>query len=723
MATLIKNASPQNVPLGTNDLSGRVVTPGPLEIPQHLIKSFFFARKGTTKPMITSGGSMLLNYGSETFDINDKYYNHSTRFMLGAAAHGSVMAQRVVPDDAGVNSNIVVYLDIVSDDVPNYVRTSTGEYVLDANGDPVVDSTNTTIRGYKVNLVSEVMTAPNYVFGTATSTTGSLTGTNEDGVSINSTRYPILELKAKYKGEYYNNIGVSIEKLLNEDIDDRIIDANKALPFRLSLFERPDSDSTPVRIKSLYGEPSVMFSFKEKAINPLTGARYDLEAVFDNNWYNETNPLLPLKYNDYEAIKLYRDNLELVTGLVMATESQYITDVDQTWSDGLTANTASWFDFTKTDTELLNDPEELYLLDIFNGKSSKNINYFTVIMDNNVNLPASLKLVTFSANTPIFLGGGSDGTLSNDMFETLVVREMQKYLDPDSEVMDMAINVESVMYDSGYTLETKKELCNFIAVRKDTAVVMGTHDASLGESTLPLSDARAIAVALKTRLKLTPESTYFGTSVMRGILVAGAGNMPDNSTKDFIPETYSILIKSSKMMGAGNGKWKAVELFDKAPKSVITELVNIQPRFIPSGIKPTLWNDGIVWAQPYDMTQYHFPAIQTVYEDDTSVLNSWFTVAAICTLQKVADWAWRNFTGSVDLTKAEFAQAVVDFVNLNIKDRFADMFVIIPEVVFTNADDQRGYSYNLVISIYANNMKTVQVTTIEARRMTDLTGE
>jgi len=46
MSNLIRNASPQVISLGTQDLSTRVVTPGPLEIPQHLPKAFVFAKKG-----------------------------------------------------------------------------------------------------------------------------------------------------------------------------------------------------------------------------------------------------------------------------------------------------------------------------------------------------------------------------------------------------------------------------------------------------------------------------------------------------------------------------------------------------------------------------------------------------------------------------------------------------------------------------------------------------
>ena len=716
MSNKIRNASPQVISLGTQDLSTRVVTPGPLEIPQHLPKSFVFAKKGPLTPNPVIGGSMLEMYGAETFDVNSKYFNHSTRFAAGMAGMGNmIMVQRLVPDDAGVEANMVIYVDLLPKQIPNYVRNSDGTYAIDSNTqDYKIDATTPTIDGYEVKIVKEYVTDVT-VFGTATTKPGTMS----DGTT-SSTMYPVIELKAAFQGSHYNNVGISIESLIADDIDTRLIDANKALPFMLSIFNREDNKSTPVVFKSLYGEPSVMFNFKERSINPLTESRYDLEAVFDKNWYNEKNPLLPLKYNDFTGIKVYRQSLETAMGLVMATEAAHVTTEDQMWNDGLTSPTMSWFDFTVEDNaELIAD--EKYLLNIFNGKSSKGVNYFTlVVSDETPTTTVTQREVTFAKNTPIFMDGSSDGSVNSVMFETLVRREMAKYIDGDSEVIDTAINIESVLYDSGFSLETKKELCNFIALRKDTAVVLSTHDISLGENSSPMSDQRAIAVALKTRLKLTPESDYFGTPVMRGIVVAGTGKAPDGSTTNRVPLTYVLALKAAKMMGAGNGKWKGVELFDKAPGNIITELIDPQPGFIPAGVKPVLWNDGIVWAQPYDREQYHFPGIQTIYDNDTSVLNSFFTVMAICTLNKIAQHTWRNYTGSTALGQAEFAEEVVNFVNLNLKDKFADMYTIIPEVVYTNADEQRGYSWHLIIKIYAANMKTVMVSEIHALRSSDL---
>ena len=680
-----------------------------------------FAKKGPLTPVIGNGAQHLLLYGSDTFEKTSKYYNHATRFAVGILGQANnCMIQRVVPDDAGPEANMVIYIDVLADDIPNYKRNSDGSYVLDpTTGDPVVDDDNPTVTGYRVKYIKKFFT-DGADLGTRTMLPGTMQKTDSDGnVVATSNMYPILELKAKYKGEYYNNIGIAIESLASEDIDTRITTATKSLPYKLALYNRKDSKSKPELFKSLYGEKSVMFTLKRNAINPLTDAIFDMEFVFDNNWYNETNRTLSLRYEEYEGLYVYDSNIETVLKMFMANEKSYISSTPATWEDGNEASTLSWFDFTTDDqTELDN---EFLLFNLFTGKSSKNVNYFTWILDNSTpNLHENESEIRLTKNTPVFLSGGSDGTINNINYETLVVREMKKYLDPDSEVQDTAINVESVLYDSGFTLDTKKELANFIGVRKDTAVVLSTHDASLGTKYLPLSDERAIAVALKTRLQMMPESDYFGTGVARALIVAGTGLMADGSSKDRIPLSYEIAIKSARYMGAGNGKWNAAYMFDRAPGNIIEKLKDIQPSFIPAGVKPALWSAGMVWAQPYDRRSFHFAGIQTVYENDTSVLNSWPTVMAICTLTKIAHQAWRNFTGESDLTEGELADAVVSFVNEAVKDKFAGRFIIIPEVEFTEADELRGYSWRLITKIGANNMKTVMVHITESYRMADL---
>lgn len=796
--SLFKNASPEVILLGTDDQSTRVLKPEPDLVPQHLPISYIFAKKGPGTRAVLGGAKMPSMYGSETFDTNDKWHNHATRFLVNVAGTGNTcMVHRLIPDDAGVRSNLALYIDVMPTQVPNYVRNSFGNYVVDANtGDYKVDAGTPTIAGYKIKFIKEfnpdtdndlgmlitkagtmsraaanddvkisftgdisgTFTVGVTVTGDTSGATGVVESSTFDGTNTNvimntvvgtfetsetvavsgtsttetinaidtnltdvvqSTMYPVLELKAKYHGEFYNNIGISINSLYNDNADENVMSGTKSMAYNLSLVERTDKNSSAQILRSLFGEPSVQFSLKDKAINPNTSARMDIEEIFAKNWFNETDPLKILKYNDYQGLHVYRNFFGPVLKMFMDTEKAHVSSVSTTWDDGLEASSLSWYDFSTDDQTLLD--EETYLINMFSCKSTKNVNYFTVIpSDDTATVGANQKEVSMGSDTSIFLDGGADGSLTNGEYEKLVVREMQHYADSDSEYMDLAINVESMLYDSGFTLDTKKELTNFIGLRKDTNIALSTHDAELGEKDLPLSEARAVAVAIKTRLKLAPESEYFGTGVMRAVILAGTGALRDGSTSDRIPLTFELAVNSAKMMGAGNGNWKRNELFDKAPGNVIKQLVDLTPAFIPAGTKPTLWADGLVWAQPYDRIQYHIPGLQTVYDNDTSVLNSYFVTSACCTLSKIGAETWRNFTGSTDLTNAQFVDAVTEYVNGRLKDRFAGMFIVIPEVVITEEDELRGYSWRLVNKIYASNMKTKMVYSTVAYRSSDL---
>ena len=718
--SLIKNAAPEVIMLGADDKSTRVVTPEREPIPQHLPLCFFFAKKGTNKRVLAGANKLVQQYGAQTFEINDIYFNHSTRFMVAMGSTGNtLMTQRLIPTDAGVRANANIYMDVLETTIPKYARNSKGDLVVDPNTNEYkvevdADGKELTVDGFKIKFIKEVATTESKT-GLLTTKNGTMSDTNGNV----STMYPIFEVKAKYQGEYYNNIGFILRSLFKGEQDDKIISKTKSLSYNLELVTRDNPKSSHQTFRNLFGEPSTQFSLAEKAINPNTESRFDLEYVFDSMWFNETDNLKPLKYADYESFYFYRENYEELCKRFLAAEKQFVTSDELTWDDGIDSSTDKWYDFTTTDATEID--AEFGLINPFVCKSSKNVKYRTLVHDEaGANTTGTQREINLSSETPIFLDGGSDGSLTNEMFESLVKIELDKYLDTDSEVMDTAINVESIIHDSGFTLECKKSLVNFITERKDTMVVLSTHDASLGEEDLPLSEARAVGVALKTRLKLAPESTYFGTPVARAVIVAGTGLLRDGSTKNRIPLGYEIAYKMAKMMGAGNYMWKMTELFDNYPGNSITQLIDVNPGFIPAGIKPTLWNDGLVWAQPYDRNTYHFPAIQTVYDNDTSVLNSIFTVAALCTITKIGADAWRNFTGTTGMTNEAFKAAVANYVNNRTKDIFGTMMVVVPEVLITDEDELRGYSWRLITKLYANNMKTKMVHSSEIYRMSDL---
>ena len=534
-----------------------------------------------------------------------------------------------------------------------------------------------------------------------------------------STMYPILELLAANPGEAYDNVGMKFISPDTDKLDTRVVTELKTLPYGLSLVTRLSKKDSPTIFRSLYGENDVDFVFKDLAINPTTEAAMDFNTIFAENWFNTDDRTKPLVYNDYKGAKLYTNNLDTLLKRFLELEKPYISTELKTWDDGFTATTLSWFDFTTAEPAELD--EEYGLINPFTARSTANKRYFSLRLSDAelVGTPVRAAEVNMSSSTPFFLNGGSDGTLSNENYERGIIKKMAEYLDPNSEVQDLAINCESSIYDTGFSLDTKKELTSFIGLRKDTMLVLSTH---VHGKEFSITDHRAIGVALKTRLNLVPESEYYGTPVCRGLVVMGDGRMSDGSVKYRVAGTLEVAYKSARMMGAGSGKWNDTYLFDKAPNNILSMLVDYHPSFIPEGIKPTLWEDGLVWAQPFDRSSYHFPAMQTVYKDDTSVLNSYFTAMAITVMTKIAAESWRNFTGSQALTDGQFIDAVTAFLDAKTTGVFANLFTIIWVVEITGKDEQRGYSYRLRGQIYANNMKTVCVFNPEAYRMSDLNG-
>lgn len=896
--SFIKNGAPQYINYGADDKSSRVITPEEEPIPQHLPLFYIFAEKGSTSRMLVTPSKLTTLYGEKTVDLNDKFYNHQTKFLLGILGEANTcMIQRLVPKDAGVRSNAVIYMDVLKTQIPNYIRDSYGSYVIDENTNKYkVDEKQPTIEGHKIKFIKDYLdtemefgllkpsqgtmeiresiipTIPDtnkgilkafrtkYKVGetidvssleyNATITIDStnqnvvgfqdgafkakgvgnttlifklqgeeaeessfrvnvsvvstnvnpkvdfqvegvkqlldktnpgfsltLTGENVANASITvndtkiatvkdktitgiangstfitvfvpatndkegacyiyslqskvvelpaeekvtkSTMYPLFEVKAKYQGAAYNLLGFTIGSLFNDEADESIITGTRSMLYNLSLYTKADSKSSPVTFRNLYGAPSSQFSFKEGAINPNTEARIDFETIFQTQFFNETNNLLALKYWDYAGFHFYREYFDQVTKELITLEREFITDEDKEWSDGKLSPSSIWFDFTTTDKEeLLKDN---FIINPFICKSSKNVNYFTIIKaEEDPILTGNQKEVLMNSETPLFLEGGSDGTIDNETFEALVAEKMAEYLDTDSEVHDLAINVESIFYDTGFSLDLKKKLTNFIAVRKDTFLVLTTVIDATSEKKVSVSDIKAIGEALKARLKLCPESEYFGTKAARGLVTMGGGRLRDSDSKKNVSLSYEIAIKCAAMMGKATGNWDGTLKFDRYPGNAVEYLIDLYPEFIPNSVKPTLWNDGLVWAQNYNRSSYHIPAIQTVYEDDTSVLNNVYVALALGQLCKIGAQVWREFTGSSSLTDDEFKEQVLSVTNDKLKNKFAGIVTVVPEVVIDEKDEQRGYSWHIVFKLYGNNMKTVCVVHTEVYRSSDL---
>ena len=705
----IINGSPKLVNLGTNDKSMKGMPPKPITIGQHVPLIFLMAAGGPNTKEVVDPARALKLYRSETFDRKKPYFRHTTRLLELMAAAGSTMSVvRIVPEDNDTIANVTIYLDVLKDDVDVYKRHTDGSIAYDNNGNPIVDK---TVKGYKIKVIAEYN---NDDESDLMGTKSAKTGYQEDSNGNKSTMYPIIELRAKYKGAVYNNYGVAFELPIKDEMPEEYVRQNNAILWKLYQYHRPDPKSTGVEIQNLYGSKSKTFVLKKDATDPITNGRFELSDAMQT-WYNLTNPLMEMVYPNFEEPYVYYDNLEYIQKAILEVEKEYINaDVDTV--EGVTVNTSEWLDYlTDVDVE-----DQWGIVNPFTCVSSKRVPAFTYLLnDADADLDADHEEVYFSRNTPIYLGKGKDGTLSDEEFEKGVKKWLDKYLDANSEVMDVALNLENVLYDSGFSLDVKKEFVNFIALRKDTIVGLSTRESNLKDvEWKDLETQRSMGLLLKSRLALAPESTFFGTPVVRGFIVVGSGIDELDPSRHRYPLLMDIAYKAARMMGGQ--KWKRELLFDTGERNVILNYSKIEPEFVPQGIQPVLWNIGLIWPQPYRNKLYTFPQLQSVYDNDTSVLNNIFAAFAITVINKVADAAWRKFSGAVSYSPAELTAAVKDFMYNELKDKFAGLIKIEIDAKITDYDAITGYSWTVVTKMGGEVMKTVMVHSIEAYRKEDL---
>lgn len=690
MANQIVNAAPMVIDYGTQDLSTRLVPREPEAIPQHLPKIFLFARKGKPEPQLCSGADRINNFGVESFDYLGKYANHATVFANEINAQGNAcILQRVVPEDAGPEANFLVSLDVLPTKVDDYERNDDGSIKVDVSGDPIISG---QIDGYKVKFVVSTRDTITKLqnFGTATIVAGDQ---SDSATSTQSQRYPLFEMKYFSQGEAGNLSGIRLWAPTAKTVASmptKMMSNAKAYPYFYSVIRRADAVSSPGVVQSLFGEQSLMTTFKRNVIDPLTTKQLYIGDTVIDSYQNLTDLKYPKFYGDFSDLVVYNDNIETLLGLFHAAEAPFID---------------AFSDFTA-------DVADKHLFNFIGGMSSLGVPYHSYQF---VDSASTVRLTEY---TNVYASSGSDGTMNDTVFAALVEKEMARYLDASDPVQELAVHVESIVYDSGFPLGTKYALLNFISQRKDTFTVLSTHTS--GERILTASEEHSLAIALRTRAQMFPESDYFGTPVMRAMIVGRSGKLRNSMYTKELPLSLEVAIKSAKYMGAGDGKWKSGSHFDGAPGSIVDYMYDINITWVPTQVRNRNWDVGLNWVQAYDRRSYFFPALKTVYTDDTSVLNSYFTAIAICQLNKVAHSAWREFSGVSHLSNAQLADRVNDFVTARTQKRFDSRFVIVPEVSFSDMDLLRGFSWTLPIKIYAANMKTVMTTYVQAYRIEDL---
>lgn len=677
------NAAPMVKDLGIQNMPTDAIARLPESVPQHLPKVYMWAQKGRTNEELLVGVERENIFGDETFRMGGKYANHSTLFAnaFNARANACVY-KRLIPPNAGPESNITLWLDVLSTMVDVYERNTDGSIKTNVLGDAIVVG---QVKGYKVKWVAtsastDVAAAG---FGIRKMTTGDQF---DPATNTQSERYPMFDFVVDSKGEYGNNLGIrfwSPRAELNQ-VPYRLMVENKAFPYFLSIVERQSANTTPVNKTTVFGEQNLMVTLKPDTIDPVTTKAMFIGDQFPSAYGNTTDPRYAIEYPPFGQFHIYQTNVDALTKLFHAAEAPYIDEHS---------------DFTA-------DAEDWGLFNIINGQTTTGVPYhsFIYISDSDS--------ITFSQFTDVMAGGGSDGTMTDELFNEMVSQEIRRYRDRRDQLMDLAYHVESIFYDSGYAVETKMDLPSFISQRHDTFLVLGTH--TWGERALTASEEHSLAVSLRARIQNYPESDYFGTAATRAMIMGCSGVI--RNTKYRVPATYEIGIKFANYMGASNGEWKGAYKPDGNPGHLIEELTDLNMVWVPETVRNRYWDVGLNWIGRFDRSRFFIPAYKTVFPDDTSVLTSAITVMAVCQLNKIGHACWRNFSGVAYLSNLQLCERVNDYVRTQVKGKFDGRFIIKPDAYITEMDEARGFSWTLPIKIGAEGMKTLQTLFVQADR-------
>lgn len=693
------NAAPMPYLNGINDKSrGQAVTEAEAQ-PTHFPHFYIYAEKGPTEPTVVGDGALASIYGIKTLDPRYPYFTHQSQFLSTTLAAGNAcFVQRVIPDDAGPKSRVLISLDVLPIAIQQYQRDVSGKFVLDAAGAKIpLTGPDATKPGYRLKWVTNSWTvgspAVSQEFGQVATRTGSMV----DADSNQSTLYPLFEFEADSVGADGNNKAIRIVAPTTDSDNPLNTDAAAAVNaylFRLYTLSRSSAELSPNIVNAQTGDTYMTFALKADAIDLTNDSDYGFNDRLIENYQalNQPGVSTPI-YGPFGRQHLYAVNVQAILTLLATKEAPL----------GLLPSTEV-------------DVESIYTVNPFTGVNYNNVPYYTIEV-----VGAADGGQRWGDNTQVYAAGGSDGTMDLEKFDLLVRNELLNYGDGEWPMLDWAKYPVSAYYDSGFELDTKYAFFIPMSKRKDVAVTVSTH--IVGKPQLTSSEESSMALSLYTAAANYPESTIYGTSTVRATVVAQSGKLISSNYRQYLPLSLELCAKRAAYMGAGTGYWTSTAAYDSKPGNQLAlfDVNTVNSRWVPQLTRYRDWANGMTWVQNYDRKSLFFPAVQTVYSDDTSVLNSDINMWIAVDLQKVSLRNWRDMVGNSKLTDDQFLERSDEQISEAVLGKYDNRAVIQPRTYYTSADKRRNYSWSVDINMYVGYMKTAGQFTINAYGLSALT--
>ena len=764
-------ATPRGILNGVRDLSKRAPVPTVELVPTHLPLVPILAERGDEEPRLVSGDAAVQLYGAETFDLRSIYATHQTVLANIISARGNaIMVKRMRPANAAT-AFLRISLEVIRHRLPKYNRNADGTFQTNASGNyipetddgtPTGTPTGATVEGFRLvwhtsrtpyGMVGPINTA---LFGEGRSIdafrSGAIVppgGSGEtlsayDGVTIGtaaavSTLYPIMDLEVASFGKYGDNCGLRLDAPHAQSAqpgNDVLMESVKAFLYRISCVERETASSTPDIVTTLSGDTSQDLALRGEVFD-VYGRDISFDTAFVGSYRQLSSDGVVPSLGVFNRLRVYDAYLNTVLALLQNGSAAA--------GDVLLAPGEGSFD---TDAGRMSDgllggyPDRAHLINIFTGVDPQGRPYTSIDVHNSVRMGG----VAFGPTAVHYATGGADGLantgnptadrLANLMtYDNLVRADAKKWGKQGTDLahyMDDARYPFSHIWDSGFSVDTKIALLEIMGRRPDVAVRLATQ--AVADYTNPAdpltwgykaqntaSEEVAIGSLLRTAIGLYPESVVFGTPACRASVFGHAGHVLNSPWRGLVPMTLDMADKYAKAFGAANGIWSSSDMPDLPENNIVTlfESRDVNLTWKDTTGYNTNWDLGINFVRYFDMNRLFYPAYQTAYPDDTSVLNDDITVNVVIELEKICQRTWRRLTGR-QLPNDVFVDESNRIIREQVANRFADRFTVIPNTYLTGGDIERGFSWSCEIDLYGAKAKTVGSFTINSRRIEDL---
>ena len=550
-------------------------------------------------------------FGRGTFDKYTAWYSREAVYLRYAFNRQGAFIVRLA-DATAEYASAVIECHMTEVEVPLWQRDEYGNFLETEDGDKVPvegaggPGTQATTLGYKLawrrrNLNTNE--SPNTIMPkTVVSGTG----------GASTTIYPVLAMKALYPGSYGNDNGFKLYFDI-ERTEPAMVDAIESLTYQFGSVAKTYGQDTVSPVRTTFGDISTYVSLKDKAVDKRLDKDVAMKSVLQNLYYDRYSQTTNLIH----TTKVYSEFVEVISTKI-------------------------------ADAEILADPAAAtnpWVYNIFDATTMDNIPLYSAIIDDAI----TNDTVVFNANFIIYLGGGSDGDISDNAIETLTRQYLMDLVYP--EIIDSARYPFTHMYDTGVTLPTKKILIEFLGVRDDYKAILATQDCSRTVMNTKDED-QSVGASLHAACVLQPESMIFGTEVCRAEIYQQAGHLNDQTIYEkFMPATLDALIKRCR--------WQSRDFIEGMPKGLPHSGVTIFRDWnwtpcLPAH-KQANWDTGLNYFQYYDMRRIHYPDMRSVYRYDTSVLSSAIFTDVIVYTKHIVRFNWARLSG-VELPFARLAE-------------------------------------------------------------------